>query len=156
MILKRIKVETMLGNSTNCYIIADEEKKEGIVIDPAGSYDKIEEMINILGINLKYIYLTHCHADHTGALEELKRKTNSRILIHRIESENLRNPEVNLTSLLGMKNIEIDADSRIDDGDTLHVGDIEFKVIYTPGHTNRRNISLCRKRKTSIYRRYII
>lgn len=64
MILKRIKIENMIGNATNCYIIADEDKKEGMCIDPAGECDRIMEMINILGIELKYIYLTHCHADH--------------------------------------------------------------------------------------------
>lgn len=136
MILKRIKIETMIGNSTNCYIIADESKKEAMVIDPAGDCDRIVEMLDILDIKLKYIYLTHCHADHIGALEELKKRTDAKILIHRIESENLRNTEVNLTSNLGMKNVEIEADSRVDEGDTLHVGDIEFKVIHTPGHTN--------------------
>ena len=71
-----------------------------------------------------------------GALEELKERTGAKILIHRIESENLRKEEVNLTPLLGMKNVQIEADSRVDDGDLLHVGNIEFKVIHTPGHTN--------------------
>lgn len=71
-----------------------------------------------------------------GAVEELRNKTNAKLLIHRVENDNLRNPEVNLTYNLGMKNIEIDADARVDEGDLLHVGDIEFKVIHTPGHTN--------------------
>jgi glyoxylase-like metal-dependent hydrolase (beta-lactamase superfamily II) len=29
----------------------------------------------------------------------------------------------------------LEADSRVDDNDLIHVGDIEFKVIATPGHT---------------------
>lgn len=136
MILKKIKVETLIGNITNCYIVADEEKREGICIDPAGDLDKILEMLDILGVKLKYIYLTHCHADHIGALEALREKTGVRFLIHRIENENLRNPEVNLTNRLGLKNIEIESDARVDEGDLLHVGDIEFVVLHTPGHTN--------------------
>lgn len=136
MILKRIKIETVIGTWTNCYIIADEEKKEAMVIDPAGECEKILEMLKILTINLKYIYLTHCHADHIGAAQELREKTHSKLLIHRIENENLRNTNVNLTVNLGMKNIEIEADSRVDEGDTLHIGDIELKVIHTPGHTS--------------------
>lgn len=136
MILKTIKIETMVGNLTNCYILGDEEKKEAMVIDPAGDCDKIIEMLEILDMKLKYIYLTHCHADHIGALEELRNKTGAKFLIHRIENENLRNPEINLTENLGVKNIEIEADARVDEGDMLHVGDIELKVIHTPGHTN--------------------
>lgn len=136
MILKKIKIENMIGSLTNCYIIADEEKKEAMCIDPAGECSKITEMLKILDVNLKYIYLTHCHADHLGALEELRSKTGAKILTHRIENENLRNPQVNLTYNLGAKNLEIEADARVDEGDLIHIGDIELQVIHTPGHTN--------------------
>ncbi len=74
MILKRIKIETMIGNATNCYIIADEEQKEAMVIDPAGECNKIMEMLDILGMKLKYIYLTHCHGDHIRSFRRIKRK----------------------------------------------------------------------------------
>ena len=136
MILKTLKIENMLGSYTNCYIIADEDKKEAMVIDPAAETNKTIDMLKILDTNPKYIYLTHCHADHIGAVEELREKTNAKFLIHRVENENLRNPEVNLTSNLGIKNIELEADARVDEGDKLHVGDIELNVIHTPGHTN--------------------
>lgn len=136
MILKTLKIENTIGSHTNCYIVADEIKKEAMVIDPAGECNKITDMLNVLGVDLKYIYATHCHADHIGALEELKKKTDGKFLIHRIENENLQNQEVNLTGILGMENINIQADSRIDEGDTLHIGDIELEVIHTPGHTN--------------------
>ena len=43
---------------------------------------------------------------------------------------------INLTELLdGFPVIEIDADSRLDDGDLIHLGNLEFKIIHTPGHT---------------------
>ena len=58
-----------------------------------------------------------------------------RILIHRDDSEGLNNTDINLTEIIGMGKIELEADSRIDDGDLLHLGDLEFKVIHTPGHT---------------------
>lgn len=136
MILKELRIENTLGTATNCYIVGDEEVKETMCIDPAGDLDRILEMLQLLDMKLKYIYLTHCHADHIGALEELREKTGATFLIHRIENENLRNPEVNLTANLGIKNIEIDADARVDDGDLLHIGNIELKVIHTPGHTS--------------------
>ena len=136
MILKELRIENTLGTATNCYIIGDEVAKEAMCIDPAGECDRILEMLEILDMRLKYIFLTHCHADHIGALEELRERTGAKLLLHRIESENLRNPEVNLTANLGIKNIEIDADSRVDDGDLLHIGNIELKVLHTPGHTS--------------------
>ena len=121
MILKRLKIETMIGNYTNCYIIADEEKKVAMVIDPAGETENIIVILKLLDSKLKYIYLTHCHADHTAGLEELKKATNAIILIHRDEYESLKDAEINLSVMIGTKNIEIDADSRIDEADMLHV-----------------------------------
>lgn len=142
MILKRLKMETMIGNYTNCYIISDEEQREAMCIDPAGEPEEILETLKILDAKLKYIYLTHCHADHTAGLEEVKRATNAKILIHRKEYENLQNPNITLSRLIGTKDIEISADARVDEGDLLHIGTLECKVLHTPGHTSRRHFTI--------------
>ena len=135
MILKELKIETWIGDATNCYIIVDSKSKEAMVIDPASDVDKIEELLEILHAKLKYIYLTHCHADHILGVMDLKRMCGGKILIHRFDSEGLNNPEVNLSPYIGMGRIELEADSRIDDQDLLHLGELQFKVIHTPGHT---------------------
>ena len=41
MILKELKIQTWIGDPTNCYIIFNEESKETMVIDPASDVDKI-------------------------------------------------------------------------------------------------------------------
>ena len=64
MILKNVKVKIENRNLiTNCYIIVDEDTKEAMVIDPGAEADKIIDMIDILGAKVKYIILTHCHAE---------------------------------------------------------------------------------------------
>ena len=113
MILKRLKVNTGFVEPTNCYIVQDEETKETMVIDPGGEAEKIVEMLKILDAKLKYIYLTHCHADHIGAKDS-----------------------INLATYIGLPEIILQADSRVDDNDLIHIGNMEFKVIHTPGHTN--------------------
>ena len=136
MILKELKIETFVGTPTNCYIILDEESKEIMCIDPAGKVDAIEYMIkNILKGKLKYIYLTHCHGDHIGGVNELKKRCGGKILIHRFDSEGLNDININLSSIIEMGKIELEPDSRIDDNDLIHLGNLEFKVIHTPGHT---------------------
>ena len=145
MILKELKINTWIGDPTNCYIILDEKSKEIMVIDPAGKADEIIEMINILNGKVKYIYLTHCHADHIGAVMEIKNKKGGKILIHRNDAEGLNNETINLSPYIDMGVIELEADSRIDDGDLIHVGNLEFKVIHTPGHTKGGTSLYCEK-----------
>ncbi len=147
MVLKRLKLNTPLGEPTNCYVIVDEETKETMVIDPAGEKEKIIEMLNILEAKLKYIYLTHCHGDHTGAVVELQNKYEVKVLIGRQESQNLKNPEITLNYYIGVPDIKLEEDSRIDDKDLIHLGELEFNVIHTPGHTNGGTSLYCEKEK---------
>ncbi len=147
MILKELKIDTWIGDSTNCYIIQDEKSKETMVVDPAGEVDRIEEMINILHGKLKYIYLSHCHGDHIMGVTELKNRCGGKVLIHRADSEGLNNADINLTPYIIEKPIELEADSRIDDGDLIHLGNLQFKVIHTPGHTKGGSCLYCEKEK---------
>ena len=136
MILKTVKVKIENKNLiTNCYIIMDENTKETIVIDPGAECDKIIEMLDILDSKVKYILLTHCHADHIGAISELKDKKGGKILISRQDSIGLYKEEINLSYYVEISIPELEADSRLDDEDIIHIGNLEFKVILTPGHT---------------------
>ena len=80
MILKSLKINSVQeGLVTNTYVICDEETKETMVIDPGGEPEKIIETIDVLGGNLKYIFLTHCHLDHIGGIKKLKDEKGGRI-----------------------------------------------------------------------------
>lgn len=46
-----------------------------------------------------------------------------------------------------MPDIELEENSRVDDNDLIHLGNIEFKVILTPGHTNGSTSLFCEKEK---------
>lgn len=135
MILKRIKLNVGNVGETNCYIIQDENTKETMVIDPGGEVNKIAEMLNTLQANVKYILLTHCHGDHIGGVKELKENFGGKILIHIEDEPGLRDPLINLSSYIGIGEVILEADSRLNDNDLIHIGDLEFKVIHTPGHT---------------------
>ena len=144
MILKRIKVLTPYQMYTNVYIIQDELTKETMVVDPGAEVDKIIEMLDILNADLKYIYLTHCHGDHIGGVSELQRKKGGKILIHRFDADGLTNHDISLTNYLGI-DASFEPDSRLNYGDLLHLGDLELKVIHTPGHTKGGTSLYCKK-----------
>lgn len=145
MILKRIKVQMKFVGETNCYIIVDETQKKAMVIDPAGEVPKIIEILDTLGAELVYIYLTHCHADHINGVNELKKEKGGKVLIHRNGRENLENRVPVLAEYIGLPPIYVKEDSIVDDDDILHVGDLEFRVIYTPGHTDDGTSLYCEK-----------
>ena len=148
MILKELRLNSgVINEKTNCYIIQDEESKETMVIDPGGEVEKITAMLDILQANLKYIYITHCHGDHIGALQALKEKKGGKILIHRLDAEGLYNKAISLTDYIGTNDVNLEADSRIDDGDLIHIGNLEFRVIHTPGHTAGGTCLYCEKEK---------
>lgn len=135
MILKKIEVTVKQGHITNCYIFADEKSKEAMIIDPGAETQEIIEMIKVLNVNVKYIVLTHCHGDHVSGAGNIKNNVGGKILIHRLDSEGLKNGMINLAYFIGLDKIEIEADSRLDDNDLIHIGDIKFRIIHTPGHT---------------------
>ncbi len=147
MILKRLKIDTWIGDPTNCYIITDEKTREVMVIDPAGDVDKIENIIKPINGKVKYIYLTHCHGDHILGVKELKERCGGKILIHRYDAEGLNDKTINLSLYIDIPEIELEADSRVDDNDIIHLGDLEFRVIHTPGHTKGGSSLYCEKEK---------
>lgn len=115
MILERIVVGPL---ETNCYVVGDETTGEGIVIDPGDDSSKILEVISRKNLTIRDIINTHCHSDHTGANEQIKKKTNAKILIHKEDAKYINS-----------------ADMELQEGDKINVGDIIFNVIHTPGHT---------------------
>ena len=148
MILKQLRVNSgAICEPTNCYIVQDEKTKETMVIDPGGSVNEIVELLDILKANLKYIYLTHCHGDHIGGVKELKERKGGKILIHRYDAEGLYNPEINLREHVGLTPEHLEADSRVDDADLIHLGDLEFEVLHTPGHTAGGSSLYCEKER---------
>lgn len=150
MILKRLVLHVNNVHTTNSYIIVDEETKEGMIIDPAAEPNKIIDMARILEANIKYIVLTHCHADHISATPEVKSALGGKVLIHSVERESLGHPEETLFENLGLRNRIIDIDSRLNDGDIIHIGKIEFKIIHTPGHTKGGICLYCASEKLLI------
>jgi hydroxyacylglutathione hydrolase len=97
------------------YIIADEATREAAVVDSSFNAGEIIRVLKTENLTLKYVVNTHGHSDHTAGNTELLSMFNVQTVAHKLS--------------------RIDADIKVDDGDTLRVGNVLIKVIYTPGHT---------------------
>ncbi len=121
---------------TNNYVVYDDKAREGILIDVSNDVDKIVDFIENSQIRLKYVVLTHCHGDHTDGIKEIRRLyPNTKILIHEDDMAGLIDDEINRCSLIGREPNFIEADIALKDEDVLKFGNLEAKVIHTPGHT---------------------
>ena len=132
MILERIVVGPF---EVNCYILGDSKTKEVVVIDPGEDFPVVWDTIQEARYNVKGIVLTHGHADHIGAVGELKSKTQAPIYIHPEDKEMLSNPKLNRSIYFGVAITAPPADKLLKEGDILKIGNISLKVIHTPGHT---------------------
>jgi glyoxylase-like metal-dependent hydrolase (beta-lactamase superfamily II) len=128
--------ETVGVNFTNCYLIG-KKNSSAIVIDPGDEIDKIMDMVNKYNFKVEKIVNTHGHFDHISANQELKEKTAAEIYIHEQDSEALTDPNKNLSSHLGQKNIVKlnKADNLVNEGDIIEIEDYKFEVFHTPGHS---------------------
>ncbi|GAB4443665.1 MAG: MBL fold metallo-hydrolase [bacterium] len=132
MIFKRFVVGAL---EVNCYVVADEETKEGFVVDPGDNVEVLLDFINKNGIKLKYIINTHCHFDHVGGNKKLKDATGAELLIHEAELPLLERAEGS-AALWGFRVEQSPNPTRfLNDGDILIVGSITVEVIHTPGHS---------------------
>jgi glyoxylase-like metal-dependent hydrolase (beta-lactamase superfamily II) len=119
----------------NCSVFGDERTKDAIVIDPG---DDIEEVLGIVkrhGLKVTAIVITHAHIDHIGGAEKLKTATGAPVYMNANDQELYDDLELQAV-WLGMappKQTEIDADAR--EGGKLLLGDTEFRILDTPGHT---------------------
>ena len=120
---------------SNCYIVWDDNVKQGVIIDPGEDADEILRRIKELDIKIKYILATHGHFDHVGAVAPLKRVLNAEFLAHKGDFFFLEDGE-NAARRWGFTIEQPPKPDRfIDDGDTVDVGDSKLEVMHTPGHS---------------------
>ena len=119
----------------NSYLYYDEETKEAIIIDPALCLEKEETYIKENQIDLKYIVLTHSHADHISDVLALKKMTGAKIVANRDEREMLIDSKKNLSSDFFGEGIEFEADIYVSEGDKIEFCGSNLTFIDTPGHT---------------------
>ena len=133
MFIEKLTVGDM---GSNCYITADKETKDAVIIDPGGSVDDILDCIHKNDLEVKYIVNTHGHIDHIKGNEEIIDRTCAELLIHQKDARFLEDGKLNLSeSLVRRSIVSPTADKLLKDDSKIKFGNFSLKVIHTPGHT---------------------
>lgn len=143
-----MKVDRFIAGpvAANCYVV--ETGKETVVIDCGEFTDEIRERLD--GVQVKYILLTHGHADHTLGVFDMKQAhPEAQVFIHESEVEYLTSDRIHkldaetLSNGFGALAPEVymgeahylPPDGTVKEGDVLPFGDTEIQVLHTPGHS---------------------
>ena len=123
--------------STNCYVVWRDGSSVAAVIDPAAHAERIAGRLEQNGLTCGAIINTHGHPDHIGANGALRRLTGARVYVGAEDSHMLARPDdiFRVLARSGGDGDKLDADEVVVGGDRLSVGDVEFHVLATPGHT---------------------
>jgi hydroxyacylglutathione hydrolase len=119
----------------NCTILADEETREAIVVDPGDEISRIHRRLKELGLTLKQILITHAHIDHVGGALKLKSLTGAPIFLNENDLPLLDiMPEQ--AAWLGIETPETaPPDEGLADGRRIGLDAYPATVIHTPGHS---------------------
>jgi hydroxyacylglutathione hydrolase len=104
---------------SNAYLVADPERKTGVLIDGNDDLGPLLERAERDGIEITHVLVTHPHTDHVAGLAEARAQLgNPPLVAHEATAAEL-DDEVAVT---------------LGDGDVLDAGGIGIEALYTPGH----------------------
>ena len=119
----------------NCTILADEQSRQAVVVDPGDEADRILVALAELSLRVVAILHTHDHIDHVGATGELARVTGAPTYLHAADQllHRILPQQAQFVGLPPPTPSTIDRP--LEDDGTIHFGQHELGVIPTPGHS---------------------
>ena len=113
------------------YLLGSTETRKAAVVDAAWEIDTILKIAKQDEMEITHAFVTHTHPDHVGGgfagmeidgVTELLEKCKAKVVVHKTEAEFIK----------GLSSSDV---IKTDNGDKVHVGGVEVRLMHTPGHT---------------------
>jgi len=138
----------------NCYLLYDEKSAEAAIVDVGGPVDTLMSVIEKNDLELKYIFITHCHPDHVYGLPAVKKRfPDAKICMSRADYEDAKlytqwetvmSPDEvaeikKIPEVVKILSFDISTvctpDIFLEDNQIYKLGDQEVRTIFSPGHS---------------------
>ena len=128
------------------YVVSCPTSKRCAIVDPVLDFDEksgavatmsadaILAYVDASGLGIDWILDTHPHADHFSAADYLKTRTSAPTGI----GARIVDVQALWKTIYGLDGLLCDGsqwDRLFEDGDTIAIGDLEGRIMFTPGHT---------------------
>ena len=136
--MNQLKIQKFVSNvlMENGYVLYNDV--HALVIDPGNVYNDIVSFLKQNKLNVLGVLLTHGHFDHIAGIRPGGNPSSAerpQIVMHKADLGWLEKANQYMP-MFGMPSITIPKiDIFVQDGDILNLGNMEIKVIHTPGHT---------------------
>jgi glyoxylase-like metal-dependent hydrolase (beta-lactamase superfamily II) len=139
-----------LSHYCDCNIYLVVSDPDCALIDTGAGIQTSEVIENVHAVigdlsRLRYILLTHAHADHAGGVYAFKQATAAQVVASRVESDLMEHGTDDETGLAqamwagvyppNYKFTNVSGDIIAEHGDVLRLGEMTITALITPGHT---------------------
>lgn len=112
------------------YLIGCQKTGEAVVIDPERDVDRYIDLAKENGLRIVATAETHIHADFVSGSRELAERVGAKVYVSDEGDADWKYQWLDKKLGGGSYDYQL-----LKDGDTFHIGNIEFQALHTPGHT---------------------
>ena len=119
----------------NCYVV-ETAPTQCIAIDIGGDSQRLLSFLNEKKLKLSKILLTHGHYDHIGGVADVQQATGAEVYIHADDANMLESETASLAVQIAREPFKkVSNYISVFDDCFINDGEVQFKVMHTPGHT---------------------